>query len=82
MVFDPSEPDIDEGSFEKQDWNDTVYGEFCEEITYNYPEFRVFGFKMRDFFKPDHSGDSTNRHSSIRFIVYLNNAPIYWESNK
>ena len=30
MVFDPSEPEIDEASFEKQDWKNTVYGE-CSE---------------------------------------------------
>ena len=37
MVFDPSEPDIVEGSFKKQDWKDTVLGEFHEEITSNAP---------------------------------------------
>ena len=27
MVFDPSDPDIDEGLFQKQDQKDTIYGE-------------------------------------------------------
>ena len=30
----------------------------------------------------DHAGDKTNRRSRTSFIIYLNNAPIYWLSKK
>ena len=30
----------------------------------------------------DHAGDSITRRSRTSFIVYLNNAPIYWTSKK
>ena len=37
MVFDPSEPDIDESQFMKQDWSATPYGECSEDIPGNAP---------------------------------------------
>jgi len=82
MVFDPTEPEIDEASFEQQDWKDTVYGECKEEIPSNAPEPRGFGFKMRAFVDSDHAGDSITRRSRTGFIIFLNNAPIYWTSKK
>ena len=82
MVFDPTEPEIDEASFEQQDWKDTVYGECKEELPTNAPEPRGFGFKMRAFVDSDHAGDSVTRRSRTGFIIFLNNAPIYWTSKK
>ena len=61
MVFDPSEPDIDLNSFEKQDWKNTVYGEGSEEIPANARLPRGFGFKIRAFVDSDHAGDSATR---------------------
>ena len=81
-VFDPTEPDIPEDLFEKQDWSDTVYGECSEDIPQDAPEPRGFGFKMRAYVDSDHAGDSTTRRSRTGFIIYLNNAPIYYTSKK
>ena len=82
MVFDPSEPDIDETTFEKQDWQHTVYGAGSEEKPANAREPRGFGFKIRAYVDADHAGDTITRRSRSGFIVFLNSAPIYWTSKK
>ena len=82
MVFDPSEPVIDESLFAKEDWTNTVYGQCSEDIPTNIPQPRGFGFKMRAYVDSDHAGDSITRRSRTGFIIFLNNAPIYWTSKK
>jgi hypothetical protein len=61
MVFDPSEPDIDETAFEKQDWTHTAYKQNKEELHANTKEPRGFGFKIRAYIDADHAGDSITR---------------------
>jgi hypothetical protein len=82
MVFDPSEPTIEETSFEREDWKHTVYGNCSEEIPPNAKPPRGYGFKIRAFVDSDHAGDSVTRRSRTGFIIYLNSAPIYWTSKK
>ena len=82
MVFDPSEPDINESSFEREDWSHSVYGEKSEEIPTNAPAPRGFGFKIRAYVDSDHAGNTITRRSRSGYLVYLNNAPIYWTSKK
>ena len=82
MVFDPSEPDLDESQFPKEDWSATPYGECCEEIPGNAPPPRGIGFTMRAFVDSDHAGDLVTRRSRTGFIIMLNSAPIYWYSKK
>ncbi len=84
MVFDPSDPTVDENQFEERDWATTVFGHVQgEELTPpNMPEPRGFGFVMRAKVDADHAGDTCTRRSRTGFIVYLNSAPIYWLSKK
>jgi hypothetical protein len=82
MVFDPSEPDIDEAAFAKEDWSNSVYGECSEVLPDNMPSPRGYGFKIRAYVDSDHAGDTVTRRSRTGFIIYLNNAPIYWFSKK
>ena len=82
MVFDPSEPEIDENQFPKEDLNDTVYGSCSEVKPVNMPDPRGYGFKIRAYVDSDHAGDSTTRRSRTGFIVFLNCAPVYWTSKK
>ena len=82
MVFDPTEPDIDETLFEKQDWKDTVYGSCTEEIPANSPVSLGFGFKIRAFVDTDHAGDAVTRRSRTGVVIFFNSAPIYWTSKK
>ena len=46
MVFDPSDPVIDETKFEKQDWTSSEFGHVdgVEALPVNAPEPRGFGF--------------------------------------
>ena len=83
MVFDPSDPVIDEVHFEKKDWITSEFGSCIkEEFPKNMPMSRGFGFVMRAFVDADHAGDSMTRRSRTRFPVYLNMVPIYWMSKK
>ena len=38
MVLDPSEPEMDQVCFDQEDWSNTVYGDFCEDIPPNEPK--------------------------------------------
>ena len=82
MVFDPSTPDIDMNMFPKQDWSYTPYGNAKEVIPPNIPKPRSLGFTMTAFVDSDHAGDEISRKSRSRFIIRLNNAPIFWSSKK
>ena len=82
MVFDPSEPDINESLFTDEDWTATAYGECKEELPSNAPEPRGLGFTMRAFVDSDHAGDCITRRSRTGYLIFLNSAPIYWFSKK
>ena len=83
MVFDPSEPVIDQEVFARQDWSTSEFGLQLEEVLPgNMPEQRGMGFTMRAFVDADHATDSMTRKSRTGFLIYLNCAPIYWTSKK
>ena len=82
MVFDPSEPDVDESQFPREDWSATSYGECKEELPPNAPVPRGIGFTLRAFVDSDHAGDSVTRRSRTGYMIFLNSAPIYWFSKK
>ena len=82
MVFNPTEPDIDQSQFPTQDWSVSAYGEYKEEIPPNAPRARGLGFTMRAFLDSDHAGDTITRQSRTGFIIFLNSAPIFWYSKK
>jgi len=62
----------------------TGYGECTEDLPPNMTEARRgVGMTMRAFVDSDHAGDTTTRRSRSGFIIFLNNAPIYyWFSKK
>ena len=84
MVFDPSDPVIDEDEFEKQDWTSSEFGgyEGREEYPPRMPEPRGQGFVMSAKVDADHAGDTVTRRSRTGFLVYLNSALICWNSKK
>ncbi len=83
MVFDPTEPFVDESQFKSnEDWSATPYGDCKETLPPNMPEPRGMGFTMRAFVDSDHAGDSITRRSRTGFLIFLNSAPIYWYSRK
>ena len=86
MVFDHTCPDIDMSRFPKKNWDNTVYandrGELKEDDPKNLPTPLGKGFVMREFVGSDHAGDKVTRRARTGFLVYLNNALIYWTSKK
>jgi hypothetical protein len=82
MVFDPTEPEIDEEKFARQDWSHTVYSDQKEELPPDMPTPRGRAFKIRVYVDSDHAGEPLTRRSRTGFIVFLNRAPIYWHSKK
>lgn len=82
LIFDPTEHDIPESKFLRDDWSSSVYGQCKETIPVNAPEPLGQGFKIRAFVDSDHAGNSITRRLRTGFIAYLNSAPIYWSSKK
>jgi hypothetical protein len=84
MVFDPSDPVVDESSFESRDWTSSEFGHIQrqEELPPNMLEPRGMGFTMRAKVDADHAADTVTRRLRTGFIIYLNYAPIYWSSKK
>lgn len=84
MVFDPTEPQIDPNAFKRQDWTYSTMSESdrTEVLPPDMPRPLGKGFVIRCFVDADHAGDEITRRSRTGFIVYLNNAPVYWYSKR
>ena len=84
LVFDPSDPIIDEAKFEKKDWTSSKFGHCAGEeiLPANIPKARGFGFLVSVRVDADHAGDTTTRRSRTGYIAYVNSAPVYWMSKK
>ena len=86
MLFDPSEPEIDMNSFQRQDWSYSIYSspgeELKEALPPNTPKPLGHGFNISCFVDADHAGESLTCRSRTGFIVMLNNYPIYWHPKK
>jgi hypothetical protein len=65
MVFDPSNPIIDESSFELRDWTSSEFGHLQgrEELPPNMPEPQGLGFTIRAKVDAGHAADTTTRQS-------------------
>ncbi len=84
MVFDPSDPVVDEAAFDRKDWTSSEFGHVTgeEEKPANMPQPRGMGFVLRAKVDADHAADTVTRRSRTGFLVFLNSAPIYWLSKK
>ena len=86
IVFDPSVPEIDLNLFPREDWGFSIYGSDGEspkeELPQDMPTPLGKHFTIRVFVDADHAGECLTRRSRTGFIVFLNNAPIYWLSKK
>lgn len=84
MLFDPSLPHVDPSAFQRQDWTfSAMTEEDIKEVLPPYmPASRGRGFVIRVFVDADHAGDEITRRSRTGFIVYINNAPVYWYSKR
>ena len=84
LVFDPTDPVIDEYHFRARDWTTSEFGNIQgkELLPPNMPEPRGQGFTMVAKVDADHATDTVTRRSRTGFLVYLNSALVYWFSKK
>ena len=84
MIYDPTAPHINDDIFKKQDWTFSTMSEQdrTEVMPPDMPEPRGKPFVIRCFVDADHAGDTVTRKSRTGFIVYLNNAPVFWYSKR
>ena len=81
MVFDPTDPSIDNDDFPRHDW-EKHYGEVNEVIPTNDPSPQGKVFDMIGYVDADLAGDKVIRRSRTGFVIYLNQSPIYWFSKR
>jgi hypothetical protein len=79
VVFDPTYPSVDMGTFIKTDWR-SIYGDVKEIIPSDIPVSRRKEVDLRLFVDSDHAGEKFTRRSRTGFVIYLNMAPIVWFS--
>ena len=84
LVFDKSDPIIDEAEFEKKDWTSSEFAHCAgdEILPANMPKARGFYFLVSARVNADHAGNTTTRSSRKGYISYVNSAPVYWISTK
>jgi hypothetical protein len=79
VVFDPTYPAVDMGTFIKTDWK-SMYGDVKEIIPSDSPIPRGKEVDLRLSVDSDHAGEQFTRRSGTGFVIYLNMAPIVWFS--
>ena len=82
LVFDPSDPTINEQDFERRDWASSEFGhvEDKEDLPPNMPEPRALGFTIVAKIDADHASHTVTRRSRTGILVYLNCSLIHWWS--
>jgi hypothetical protein len=75
VVFDPTYPAVDMGTFIKTDWK-SMYGDVKEMIPSDDPFPCGKKVDLRLFVDYDHAGEQFTRRSRTGFVIYLNMAPI------
>ena len=81
MVFDPTEPTLDESVFKKCDWKE-FYPDAKEAIPTNMPEPRGRPVTTTCFVDADHAGCRLTRRSHSGILIFVNRAPILWYSKR
>ena len=79
MVFDPSDPVVDESKFQQQDWTNSEFGHVMgkQAMPPNMPEPRGLGFTIRGKVDAGHAAGSVIKRPRTSFLVYINFALVY-----
>ena len=82
LIYDPSNPIIDEGQFQRRDWTSSEFSHVNrkEEMPPKMPEPRGQGVTICTKVDADHTSDTVTRWSRTGFLVYINSALVYWWS--
>ena len=82
LALDPTYPEIDRSAFNMDaDWRG-MYEGVEEPIPDDMPEPLGKELVLRLFKDADHAGDKLTRRSRTGYIIYGNNAPLFWLSQK
>jgi hypothetical protein len=81
VVFDPTHPAVDMGTFIKTDWK-SMYGDVKEIIPSDAPVPCGKEVDLRLFVDSDHAGEKFRRSSRTGFGIYFSMAPIVWYSKR
>jgi hypothetical protein len=81
VMFDPTHPAVDMGTFIKTDWK-SMYGDVKKMILSGDPVPRGKRVYFCFFVDSDHAGEKFTRRSRNGFVIYLNMAPIVWFSKR
>jgi hypothetical protein len=79
VVFDPTYPSVDMGTFIKTDWK-SMYGYVKEMITSSSPVTRGKEVYLRLFVGSYHADEQFTRRSVTGFATCFNMAPLVWFS--
>ena len=86
MVFEPSQAEFDKALFPKKYWGYYIYTQAAsdsqEELPPDMPKPRGKGMEIIVYVDSDHAGDTVTFRSRTGFVIFLNGAPIYWNSKK
>jgi hypothetical protein len=84
VVYDPSDPVIDEAQFDAKDWASSEFGHLdgVEELPPNMPEPRGQGFVRKAKVDTNHASYSVTRRSRTGFLVWINSCLVYFLSKK
>jgi hypothetical protein len=75
VVFDPTYPSVDMGTFIKTDWK-SMYGDVKEMIPSDAHFSRGKEVDLHLFVYSDHAGEKFTKRSRTGCVIYLNMAPI------
>jgi hypothetical protein len=81
LVFDWTEPHLDESQFKECDWKE-YYPGAAEAIPPNMPEPRGKSVSTTCFVDADHAGCKLTRRSHSGVLIFVNRAPILWFSKR
>jgi hypothetical protein len=81
MVFDKTEPAIDQSRFRVVDWTE-FYPDAEEVIPQDAPEPRGVSVVTSCFVDSNHAGCQLTRQSHTGVLIFVNNAPILWHSKR
>jgi hypothetical protein len=79
IIFDPSDPIIDDQHFPEVDWTE-FYGDVVEELPPKMPEPLGNTVNISVFVDANHAGNAVTRRSHSGILIYLQNTPVIWQS--
>ena len=80
IVYNPTDPVIDEAMFEAKDWASSEFGHLQgKEVL---PPKPSFGFTVKAKVDGDHASDTVTRRSRTGFLVWMNCSLVHWFSKK